>query len=662
MYIDSCSVVGNASDGNFGGGLLSLDGNLFVTNSEFRANSTPGRGGAIWATNNSVVEGKILDARNSSFTENQGTVLGAAIYTQNPFNMTVDSCEVSVNGNNTASGRGAICMLQDFGNTGIKQDVIITNSEFFNNETTAEGAALYIQNPTNGTTIDISDTDFTGNVGPSIGGAMFFRPGNTSTFDNVTGFLNQADDGGFIWALEEQNPDSLNIPDASLTIMNSNLGYNFAQTQGGAVNAAGGIDFTSVNTVYQGNLILGEEGGSGGAIICNGDTTGQTVLLVNNTFGGNGAVAFADDVAFFVAEGVPAENNTDATLINNAFASDQGLGNVAIEAVDGAGIPNITSGGGNFFFQEPTDFTADDADIVDGDIDPLSLFTDFDPGDTEFGNDLSINCDLADNPLVDAGVTGDDVPATDITGADRDATPDIGAYEKVVELPSIVEIVVESDVHNTLETLLGDAGLVDDLSGDGPFTVFAPTDAAFALLTAEENMAIQDAENGLVNTLLTHVTTGAVFSTDITDGMSVPSLAMGTNLDFGVAGSTVTVSTPQSAVATVIDADIEASNGVVHVIDVVLIPAIVAVNDIDGAGFDVEFFPNPVQDRMNVRINDLRIEDMNVSVVNMAGQRLNNQVLTNGNNIIEFTRLPAGTYTLEINIDGNVYSKQIVKQ
>ncbi|MEL6141016.1 MAG: fasciclin domain-containing protein, partial [Bacteroidota bacterium] len=165
-----------------------------------------------------------------------------------------------------------------------------------------------------------------------------------------------------------------------------------------------------------------------------------------------------------------------------------------------------------------------------------------------------------------------------------------------------------------------------------------------------------------VNTLLTHVAAGATFSGDITDGMSVPSLAMNTNLDFGVDGATVTVSTPQSVVATVIMPDIEASNGVVHVIDMVLIPAIVAVSDIDGAGFDVEFFPNPVQDRMNVRINDLQIEDMNVSLINMAGQRLSNQVLTNGNNIIEFTTLPAGTYTLEINIDGNIYSKQVLKQ
>ncbi|MEL6141858.1 MAG: hypothetical protein AAFU67_09600 [Bacteroidota bacterium] len=225
MYIDSCSVVGNASDGNFGGGLLSLDGNLFITNSEFRANSTPGRGGAIWATNNSVVEGKILDARNSSFTENQGTVLGAAIYTQNPFNLTIDSSEVSQNGNETASGRGAICMLQDFGNTGIKQDVVITNTEFFNNVTTAEGAAIYIQNPTNGTTIDISDASFIGNIGPSIGGAMFFRPGNTSTFNNVIGNLNQADDGGFIWALEEQNADSLNIPVAKVTVHHCKAGF-----------------------------------------------------------------------------------------------------------------------------------------------------------------------------------------------------------------------------------------------------------------------------------------------------------------------------------------------------------------------------------------------------------------------------------------------------
>ncbi|MEL6275172.1 MAG: fasciclin domain-containing protein, partial [Bacteroidota bacterium] len=385
---------------------------------------------------------------------------------------------------------------------------------------------------------------------------------------------------------------------------------------------------------------------------------------VNNTFGGNGAGNFGDDVALFIDMGVTPENNTNAVFINNAFASDFGLGNVAIEFVEGtSGTPNIISGGGNFFAQDPVDITAGDDDIVNTNIDPLTLFTDFAPDDTENGNDLSINCDLADHPFVDAGVTvpADTIPTTDFAGNDRDDMPDIGAFEKVIELPSVVEIIVDSDDHNTLESLLGNAGLVDDLSGDGPFTVFAPTDAAFALLTSEQNDLLAIGDN-LVNTLLTHVAAGATFSGDITDGMSVPSLAMNTNLDFGVDGATVTVSTPQSVVATVIMPDIEASNGVVHVIDMVLIPAIVAVSDIDGAGFDVEFFPNPVQDRMNVRINDLQIEDMNVSLINMAGQRLSNQVLTNGNNIIEFTTLPAGTYTLEINIDGNIYSKQVLKQ
>ena len=144
-------------------------------------------------------------------------------------------------------------------------------------------------------------------------------------------------------------------------------------------------------------------------------------------------------------------------------------------------------------------------------------------------------------------------------------------------------------------------------------------------------------------------------------GMVVASLAPGTNLEFGVGGS-VTVTTPQAVVATVTQPDLTASNGVVHVIDMVLVPALVNVSDIDGSGLDVQFFPNPVQDRMNVQINDLDINTMEISLINMLGQRLNNQTLVNGNNIIDFTQLPAGTYTIEINIDGAIYSKQVVRQ
>ncbi len=224
----------------------------------------------------------------------------------------------------------------------------------------------------------------------------------------------------------------------------------------------------------------------------------------------------------------------------------------------------------------------------------------------------------------------------------------------------MAEIIAASEVHNALETALNGAGLTATLNGEGPFTVFAPTDAAFAALSSA-NLSLLAEGNNMTNTLLTHVISGLTLSTDITDGLVVPALAPNTNLNFGISGGTVTVATGfTSAVVTV--ADLLASNGVVHVIDMVLIPLIVDVRDLDAAGIDVTFFPNPVKDQMNVQINDLNLQDMRVSIINLNGQRLNQWTLGNGSNFIDFSRVPAGAYTLEINIDGKLYSKQVVKQ
>ena len=124
-------------------------------------------------------------------------------------------------------------------------------------------------------------------------------------------------------------------------------------------------------------------------------------------------------------------------------------------------------------------------------------------------------------------------------------------------------------VHDSLVAALTHAGLVATLQGTGPFTVFAPTDQAFAdagidladFDTPEENATLSDI-------LLHHVYSGTVYSTDLTDGM-LATMVNGDNVKFGVSATTVTVGT-----ATVTTADVQASNGVIHIIDTVLIPPV----------------------------------------------------------------------------------------
>lgn len=132
----------------------------------------------------------------------------------------------------------------------------------------------------------------------------------------------------------------------------------------------------------------------------------------------------------------------------------------------------------------------------------------------------------------------------------------------------IVDTAIAAGSFNTLVTALQEAELVDTLKGEGPFTVFAPTDEAFAALppgTLEKLLAPENKEV-LVKILTYHVVAGSVTSKDLTTG----NVATVEGSDIAV-----DVSTPDMVKinqATVTTANIEATNGVIHVIDQVILP------------------------------------------------------------------------------------------
>ncbi|MFN3333766.1 MAG: fasciclin domain-containing protein, partial [Caldilinea sp.] len=134
-------------------------------------------------------------------------------------------------------------------------------------------------------------------------------------------------------------------------------------------------------------------------------------------------------------------------------------------------------------------------------------------------------------------------------------------------LGSIAEVAAAAGGFSTLLTAVTEAGLVDALSGEGPFTVFAPTDEAFAALpegTIENLLA--DPQGALTDILLYHVVSGKVMSSDLSDGMTAATL-QGAPITITIADGVVKIND-----ATVIAPDIEASNGVIHVIDAVILP------------------------------------------------------------------------------------------
>ena len=165
--------------------------------------------------------------------------------------------------------------------------------------------------------------------------------------------------------------------------------------------------------------------------------------------------------------------------------------------------------------------------------------------------------------------------------------------EPMEEAPSIVDIAVEDGRFTTLVTALQAAGLVEALQGDGPFTVFAPTDDAFAALpegALDDLLADTDA---LSSVLLYHVVDGAVMAADVVglDGQEVDTLS-GDKVLITVDGENVMVNK-----SNVIITDIEGSNGVIHVIDAVLMPPV------DETGM------------MDKTIVDIAVEDDNFSTL-----------------------------------------------
>ena len=131
----------------------------------------------------------------------------------------------------------------------------------------------------------------------------------------------------------------------------------------------------------------------------------------------------------------------------------------------------------------------------------------------------------------------------------------------------IVDTAVAAGQFTTLAAALDAAGLVETLKGDGPFTVFAPTDAAFAALPAGtvEDLLKPENKEKLTAVLTYHVIAGKVMSGDLSDGMQAAT----------VNGAEVTITTADGAKvngANITGADIEASNGVIHVIDAVILP------------------------------------------------------------------------------------------
>ena len=149
-----------------------------------------------------------------------------------------------------------------------------------------------------------------------------------------------------------------------------------------------------------------------------------------------------------------------------------------------------------------------------------------------------------------------------------------GAAHSAGHSQTIVDIAAADERFSTLVAAVTAAGLVETLSSEGPFTVFAPLNDAFSALPegTVETLLMEENLVQLSNILTYHVVSGAVMSSDLAAGSSLVGTVLADNSVCITSDMGVTIADGSGEIATVVVADIEASNGVIHVIDKVLLP------------------------------------------------------------------------------------------
>ena len=335
-------------------------------------------------------------------------------------------------------------------------------------------------------------------------------------------------------------------------------------------------------------------------------------------------------------------------------------------AVIAAELDDDLSGAGPFTVFAPTD--AAFANLPAGTVDDLLLDPTGDLAKILLHHVVSgevLSSDLSDGQVattllgqgieVTIDANGVFINGAQVTVADIRTLNGVVHVVDAVIMPAatVVDIIVNSPDHTTLETAVLTAGLEVALSGDGPFTVFAPTDAAFANLPAGTlDDLIADPTGNLTKVLQYHVIGSEVLSSDLTDGQVAGTLA---NQD-------VTVTIDANGVminnALVTVADIRTLNGVVHVIDAVLIPSLTNVKNLDQVNLKV--VPNPTTDFITIDLPQQMLNDkVNAQLIGLDGNVLRDWNFTNVKETINVTDLSAGVYILFLKTE-NTYARSTV--
>lgn len=340
------------------------------------------------------------------------------------------------------------------------------------------------------------------------------------------------------------------------------------------------------------------------------------------------------------------------------------------DAVIAAGLAGTLQGAGPFTVFAPTDaaFNA----LPDGVLDALLQDPTGDLADILLYHVLgaevassSVTNGLIAQPLNDANTlkftrTGADdfffVNQAQITVRDIPADNGVVHVIDAVVLPgeTVVDVAIDNNF-TTLTTAVVAAELLPALTDPaGTFTVFAPTDDAFAALPAGTlDALLQDPTGDLANILLYHVLGAEAFSTDLSDGQMATTL-LGQDITVTISGDTVRINN-----ATVVMADVSSDNGVVHVIDAVLLPEITKVTSLQESNLDIQVFPNPTSEQVNIEINEVVNGNIPAQLFDSYGRMVQQKMFATGNNVLNTQNLSDGLYYLIITVDQKRISQVI---
>ncbi|MFW6259939.1 MAG: fasciclin domain-containing protein, partial [Tangfeifania sp.] len=230
------------------------------------------------------------------------------------------------------------------------------------------------------------------------------------------------------------------------------------------------------------------------------------------------------------------------------------------------------------------------------------------------------------------------------------------------QLPeTVVDIATSDDDFSILVSALTREDLSTDfvgaLTGEGPFTVFAPTNAAFAALLDELGAAsLDDIDSATLEAVLQmHVVSGKVMSADLTEGMTAPTL-LGEEITFSLDGG-ATITDPNGRVSNITAVDIEAQNGVVHVIDTVILPEQAPTNIEDFGEMTMRFYPNPAVDKITVESDEI---GGTLRLVDISGKLLLEKQIRQYSELVGLNDVKPGVYFLSLQNGSKVVTKKLI--